>query len=83
MMSYDIDSDINWFKDHEDELVKRYDGKTIAIRNGEVLTLQIWRARLIFLWESILYRNVFMGSKSIQFIFTRHGWCRYEVFWSH
>ncbi len=36
-MPYDMDADFRWFIQHQEELVKLYDGKTLAIRNGEVL----------------------------------------------
>lgn len=36
-MPYDIDADFEWFLTHQDELVEKYRGRTLAIRNGEVL----------------------------------------------
>ncbi len=36
-MAYDINADFRWFKEHQDELVEQYDGKTLAIRNCVVL----------------------------------------------
>lgn len=36
-MAYDMDRDFKWFIEHQDELVKKYNGKTLAIRNGVVL----------------------------------------------
>ncbi|MDR1613522.1 MAG: hypothetical protein LBT97_12190 [Planctomycetota bacterium] len=36
-MAYDMDRDFEWFIAHQDELVKRYNGKTLAIREGKVL----------------------------------------------
>ena len=32
-MDYNIDDDIKWYSEYQDELVKKYEGKTIAIRN--------------------------------------------------
>ena len=38
-MNYDIDNDARWFSEHQDELIQKYDGKTIAVRNGRVLAV--------------------------------------------
>ncbi len=34
---YDMDADFRWFIANQDELVKRYNGKTLAIRDKVVL----------------------------------------------
>ncbi len=34
---YDMDSDFKWFIANQDDLVKKYNGKTLAIRNKAVL----------------------------------------------
>ena len=38
-MDYDIDNDIKWYSEHQDEMVKKYEGKTIAVRNGVVMAV--------------------------------------------
>jgi hypothetical protein len=38
-MNYDIDEDARWFSTHRDELAQKYNGKTIAVRNGVVLAV--------------------------------------------
>jgi len=40
-MSYDIDKDAEWYSEHQDELLQKYDGKIIAVRNGAVLAAGI------------------------------------------
>ena len=39
VMSYDIRVDIAWFNEHVHELMSRYAGKMLAIRDGEVLAV--------------------------------------------
>ncbi len=36
-MTYDVDADFQWFLDHQGELVEKYRGRTLAIRNSEVI----------------------------------------------
>ena len=36
-MNYSIDEDIKWYAEHEAEMVLKYNGKMIAVRNGVVL----------------------------------------------
>jgi hypothetical protein len=36
-MVYDLHADFEWFIKHQDALLKKYNGKTLAIRNGMVL----------------------------------------------
>ena len=40
-MNYDIDNDIKWYSENQDEMVKKYEGKTIAVRDGIVLAAGI------------------------------------------
>ena len=39
MESYTIDRDVEWFERNNEDLVRRYDGKFLAVRNGEVLAV--------------------------------------------
>jgi hypothetical protein len=36
-MAYDGMNDFHWYLDHQEELVKRYNGRVLAIRNCEVI----------------------------------------------
>ena len=35
-MPYDLKDDFHWYLEHQDELVAKYDGKTLLIRDGKV-----------------------------------------------
>ena len=37
MAPYDLDADLKWFEANLSELVKRFDGKLLAVRHKEVL----------------------------------------------
>lgn len=36
-MNYNTEADFQWFIAHQDELMKKFNGKTLAIRDGVVL----------------------------------------------
>ncbi len=36
-MAYDIYDDFHWYVEHQNELVEKYNGKCLVIRNREVL----------------------------------------------
>ena len=39
MLAYDIDADIAWFNANIHDLAEKYAGRTLAIRNGEILAV--------------------------------------------